>query len=234
MSFHFTRGYISFFLDCGRQDLRHVQEFTDQMEAAAWKAAERFDKRVKSKADDMDDDFHRHQYLDAMGDEYRALDESFPQHIRQSGWRQACSTFESRLTEACKSLQDEGYAKDEKWSEIQRGPVGRIGRFLRSNADIHLENHEHWEELFDVFLVRNCIAHAGGDISLVKEDDKEDLEAYIEQSESLSAEDTDLVLHRDSIDPLVEILSVVIRDTASQISDWIEEQEDGCTKARSS
>jgi hypothetical protein len=75
----------------------------------------------------------------------------------------ACSRLETGLTRICKILDGISATPTEtKWEKIKERGIKRVGKFLRDNISIHLEDHSAWQRILDYYHVRHCITHAQG------------------------------------------------------------------------
>jgi hypothetical protein len=114
------------------------------------------------------------RFYDAYLDQYETLHSFFPNTLRHSALMAACSLFESRLTGACRELEDDSVAAISTDLEDCDGQgIHRAASFLRRNLSIHPEDHWAWGPINDYFVIRNFIAHASGEFSLaLRHEDK--------------------------------------------------------------
>lgn len=110
-------------------------------------------------------------YYSSKDDEFDRLCNTFPRIVYGSTLVTACSFFESSLVDLCKAFdRDSELVKVKPWRDLsdKGGGVKNAADFLKANFKIELSRHPHWETIIDYFKIRNCVAHANGDVSLMR------------------------------------------------------------------
>lgn len=96
----------------------------------------------------------------------------FPALLHGSMVVAVCSCLEAGLTDVCKDLQRETELTiAQKWEDIPKSETGihRAAFFLERNFDIYPKQHLAWSRIMDYYRVRDCIAHAIGDVGLMRD-----------------------------------------------------------------
>jgi len=111
----------------------------------------------------------RGEYYSSREDDYDLLQSRFPRIVFSSTLLMACALFEGSLVDLCKAFE-RALPTSTKWMDLPKKDKGitKAAEFLKVNFGIHLSNYSHWNKVKDYFKVRDCIVHAGGDISNMK------------------------------------------------------------------
>jgi hypothetical protein len=70
--------------------------------------------------------------------------------------------------EACKFLDNNSLSRSISWDATDDQGLKKVANYLRDNFSIHPEDHDKWNSILGLYLVRNCFVHASGDIQLMK------------------------------------------------------------------
>jgi hypothetical protein len=140
---------------------------------------ETFDKYLRTASESFGPDFY-----DCHSEEIQRLWVDFPTILASSMLVSACFCLEAGLSDLCKDLDKdsilpkrltwdncktvESKTSGGKSKKAQLKNIQRPMHFLKENFGIDTNVHHHWEALCDLFEVRNCFAHANGDMSLMK------------------------------------------------------------------
>jgi hypothetical protein len=107
------------------------------------------------------------QYYSSLEDDQDQLHIRFPHIVFSSTLLMACALFESSLVDLCKVFE-RVLPTPIPWSHGKNNGITKAAAFLKENYGVCLSNYSHWERVMDYFKVRDCIVHAGGDISNMK------------------------------------------------------------------
>lgn len=109
------------------------------------------------------------QFYDSKVDEHDMLESFFPISLQYSVIVLACTLFESPITNICKMLDSSPEVSNEtKWIKCSGTVFEKAKNFLKQNFEINIGTHPSWNNLSDYFKIRHCIAHANGEIGLMK------------------------------------------------------------------
>jgi hypothetical protein len=107
------------------------------------------------------------QYYSSLEDDQDQLHSRFPHIVFSSTLLMACALFESSLVDMCKAFE-RVLPTPIPWSRGKNNGITKAAAFLKENYGVCLSNYSHWERVMGYFKVRDCIVHAGGDISNMK------------------------------------------------------------------
>lgn len=123
-------------------------------------------------------------YVYSNSDEYENLNSFFPGVIRYSILVSVCTIFESALTEICKEVDSIAANRFSDPKNKNQGISKAMG-YLDSNFEIKINEHNSWQNIKDAFEIRNCVVHANGDHSMMREKKIKQIKKIILESEGL-------------------------------------------------
>jgi hypothetical protein len=127
------------------------------------------------------------EYYSFHEDQFDRLDRAFPRIVYSSTLLSACSLFESGLVDLCKDLErDALLPQSVAWSDVKDKGVRRVARYLDANFGIAPARDHAWNDILGYFRVRDCIAHANGDVSLMQQAQQVELSRLMQQLPDLS------------------------------------------------
>jgi hypothetical protein len=88
----------------------------------------------------------------------------FPRILRNSFMVIAISLLESELVQVCKNLQDD-YQIPISWKELQGSTLDKVKNYCKLAGLNLVKINEHWQEVNNFYLIRNCIVHNYGTIN---------------------------------------------------------------------
>ena len=120
----------------------------------------------------------------------RALENIFPNILRRSFFVAICSLIEMQLNEICRK-QERTKGLPVPLEKVKKPPdqsIRRAKEYLVGVAKIRFPESSEWDELLKYQKLRNCIVHNEGKLKgMRKQDDKEELKQYIEDSHDFLA-----------------------------------------------
>jgi hypothetical protein len=189
------RGWGVVPLLLAESQLRDLQDYLSAVQSFVGQEQKAFIKRVEEtiaaeglQGDEKDEFYSIHE------NGFDRLHNTFPRIVYASALMTACSFFESSLVDLCKAFdRDAALTKPKPWEDLNdkhkgvRGLISccprlrwgrdqlndkhkgvrRADRFLGANFGIHLHKYSHWESIIDYYTIRNCLAHANGDVSIM-------------------------------------------------------------------
>jgi hypothetical protein len=155
-----------------------------------------FDEQVEKAAERVDDE-ERVFYYDHYSEEHERLHGKFPQLVSASTLLLACSLFESTLTDLCKYLDSLptqlGLPSPKKtgmkarltlithWEDVKCSGILRPAAFLRKNFCIEAGRYSEWNTILGHYEVRHCLAHANGDVGLMRVNNGKQLKELLQK-----------------------------------------------------
>lgn len=124
------------------------------------------------------------EYYSSIEDDNDQLHNRFPRIVFSSTLLMACSLFESSLVDLCKVFEC-ALPTPTPWSKCKDNGIRKVDAFLKANYGVCLSNYSHWERVMDYFKVRDCIVHAGGNISNMKSEQANLIRKAVERYGSL-------------------------------------------------
>jgi hypothetical protein len=153
--------------------LSSVQSFVDQEQKAFIKRVEETIPAEGLQGDEKDE-------IDE--NKFDRLHNTFPRIVYASALMTACSFFESSLVDLCKALdRDAALTKPKPWDRLNNKGVRKADRFLGANFGVHLHMHSRWDSILDYYEIRNCIAHANGDVSITQGKNAENVRKAVQR-----------------------------------------------------
>jgi hypothetical protein len=151
--------------------LRDLHDYLSAVHSFVGREQKAFIKRVEETiaAEGLQGD-EKDEYYSINENEFDKLHNTFPRIVYSSALLTACSLFESSLVDLCKAFDgDAALTKQKTWDQLNDKYKGvrRADRFLGANFGIHLHKYSHWESILDYYEIRNCVAHANGDVSIM-------------------------------------------------------------------
>jgi len=169
-------GQLPGMFHISKMELRHISEYniktTDYIEKESQKFRSNIEDYIKSHK--LDDE-QEVGFTESVSEEYSMLHSFFPVVLRYSILVSSCSLLESTLTNICKHLDSSSkFTVSKEWKDISinHGALNRIKIFLNNNFKISIGESTQWSSIKDIYEIRNCITHANGDISLMKDPEK--------------------------------------------------------------
>jgi len=170
----FSIGYVPSALFSAKSELRNLKDYLAIVKKYINEEAEGFRKGVEMeirqhglKGEYLQD------YYSANEDEFDKWHSSFPNTVLISVLILSCSRFETALTELCKQFELDGDVQiSYPWGVVGKQKdtgIHRSKTFLQNNFQIWISDNVGWEFIVDVFKIRDCFVHAGGNINLSKD-----------------------------------------------------------------
>lgn len=120
----------------------------------------------------------REDYYSFKEDDYARLHDAFPRIVYSSTLLTACSLFESSFVDVCRQFERDGrLATATSWAQTSGKGVRKAAAFLRDNFGLDPARDPRWQEVLDIYRVRDCFAHANGDVSLMRPPQQQELDA---------------------------------------------------------
>ena len=155
-----------------KSELNHIIEFNQLTSSFIDDEIKKFRKESddyirSNKLDDEQADGYEQSNLE----EFEKLNSFFPVVVRYSVLVSLCTLFETKLIDVCKELDRSNLEKkSDLWKDLPHKPnLDKIKLYLKNNFEIHISEHDSWQCIKDIFEIRNCIVHANGDTSLMKD-----------------------------------------------------------------
>lgn len=127
-------------------------------------------------------------------EEEHKLEDIFPNMLRRSFFVAIYSLIERQLNEICRE-QERSKGLSKPLEKVDRPPdqsIRRAKKYLMDVAKIRFPGSSEWEELLKYQKLRNCIVHNEGRFKGIrKQEDKEELKQYIEDSHDFLALNSD-------------------------------------------
>lgn len=152
--------------------------------------------------------------IDSIYNEY------FPSLHRSAVLLTICAWFENTLNALCAGFQRET-SNPLSVAEVRGAGIHRAKRYLRIVGKLDLDSDEHkraWDRVTKIYKYRNAVAHVGGDLASLKEQERAEIQKVLE------LDPTTLELSPNS---LAEALDAFYR-VASTISKATQERETAC------
>lgn len=109
-----------------------------------------------------------------FSDEFYLIDDVFLPLFLRSSTISLFAFFESELTALCKRL-DSAQNQGSIWSSIDGSGIGKAKEYLKSHAGVSFAQlNSYWSNLNNMQNIRNCLAHANGDIAQMSTKPKRD------------------------------------------------------------
>jgi hypothetical protein len=151
----------------------------------------------------------RDEYYSSHEDDYDQLYSQFPRIVFSSTLLMACALFESLLVDLCKGFEHK-LPTPKKWNTLKtHHGIMKSAAFLKLNYGIDLTNYSHWEQVKNYFEVRNCIVHAGGDISNMQPKQANLIRRIVQTDDSLKS-DNPIIQPEDSSESNIPIVHLVV------------------------
>jgi hypothetical protein len=153
----------------------HLEQFdfyVSKMSADLTGEKELIQKRLDEMSAGLSDDevtFLEYEF----SDEFYLIDDVFLPLFLQSSTISLFAFFESELTSLCKSLARSSNQSG-IWTSLNRSGILKAKKYLKTHAGVDFDPlNLYWANLNNMLLVRNCLAHANGDIDQMSSDDKQ-------------------------------------------------------------
>lgn len=177
------RGLGVFALIFAEPQLRDLDDYLSAVEQFVTAERDTLVQRVNAAvaAQQLEGDELENHYF-AHEDDIHRLASTFPRLVYAGTLLTACALFESSLVDLCRDFdRDAALPKMLTWGAIPARDSGlqRSARFLKANFGIELAQYARWDDLSRCYLVRNCVAHADGDVSLMRADSAAKLNAAV-------------------------------------------------------
>jgi hypothetical protein len=172
------QGWGAVSLILAASQLQDLTEYLSSVEGFVVQEQAKFIKRVEAaiaahslQGEDKDEYYSHHE------DEFDQLHSTFPRIVYSSTLLTACSLFESSLVDLCKDFEKDAALPTPKgWHLFDRDKgVRKAAAFLRDNFGIELNKYPHWASILDLYRIRDCIAHANGDVSIMNSKQAQEL-----------------------------------------------------------
>lgn len=163
--------------------LRDLHDYLSAVHSFVGQEQKAFIKRVEETiaAEGLQDN-EKDEYYSTHENEYDRLHNTFPRIVYSSALLTACSLFESSLIDLCKAFnEDRALTMPKPWNQLKDKGVRKADHFLRANFGIHLQKCSRWDSILDYYEIRNCIAHANGDVSIMKGKNEENVRKAVQR-----------------------------------------------------
>lgn len=155
-----------------------------------------FDEHVEKATEGLDNEERVFCY-DHYSEEHERLHGKFQQLVSASTLLMACSLFESTLTDLCKYLDglptNLGLPSPKKtgtkarlklitrWEDVKSSGILRPAAFLRKNFRVEAGRYSEWNTILGHYEVRHCLAHANGDVGLMRVNNGKQLKKLLQK-----------------------------------------------------
>ncbi len=178
----------------GETHLEHLRDYLPSAQSFVSRMQQTLTRRINDaielqKLQGEDKDLYR----DLYEDEFHQLYEAFPRIVYSSTLLTAFSLFESSLTEVCRCIERDAVVPIEKTLDNFKDPnsLKRAAGFLKANFRIYLHKHTRWNDILSCYRIRNCIAHAYGDVPKMQLRQSKKIESFVKQNDSFQISLTD-------------------------------------------
>ena len=219
------RGNLFMLFSKSKAGLEHIREYNDVANSFIANKAKKFiedtEKNIKLKKLDTEESDH---YYDSNWNEYHKLGSFFPEVIRYSVLVAICTHFESTLTDICKTIDTDIYKdkcpKGKRFRDVvilhpfeeikKKTGIKKPSYYFKVNLSIEFCSHRLWLTLIDIFHIRNCIVHANGDFSLMK--DTEIITKIVEKNQGIQIVLSKIAISDSYINEVSTVMMEFIND----------------------
>jgi len=144
--------------------LEHFDQYVSKMSADLAGEKKEIEARLKQMSAGVTKDeaaFLEYEF----SDEFYLIDDVFLPLFIHSSTISLFSFFESELTAFCKRL-DRSDAQGPVWPTMKNSGIEKAKTYLTRHAGVQFcQLNTHWHSLSNMLRIRNCLAHANGDIT---------------------------------------------------------------------
>ena len=171
--------------------LEHFDFYVSKMSADLMGEKELIQKRLDEMSAGLSQD--EAAFLEyEVSDEFYLIDDVFLPLFLHSSTISLFAFFESELTALCKRL-DRAQSQGSVWPSLNGSGIGKAKQYLKDHTSVNFgQLNSYWVNLNNMQSIRNCLAHANGDIAQMSTENKrERIRQIATSTEGLSVVDDD-------------------------------------------